>query len=305
MKTASLVALVFGIGTHQLVAHAQHAHPQLRMPSAVVASMLQTPRAKTLDAPGAGDTELLGLALRDRVSIARDRSGYGVPTPHCRNASEGCDQRMQEFAGYMADAARARGIDPFLLGAMAVRESMLDPFAVGGIGERGILQINPRRADAKQVRFMRDGAYRQRCRRSAGACQREIVEHAAHILDQAMKACRGQVRAALGAYNSGRCGKSADYATRVLKERAALRAFARATARSPERLARLRNNADPVTDSAPLLADNARQEGLRTPVSTTSQGHVQRDTTPRQQRATGASRKVDGAPSRRRAGIAG
>jgi hypothetical protein len=304
MNKTSLVALVFGIGTHQFVAHAQDAHPQLQVPSAMVASVLETAGPNAQGAPGAEEALLLGLALRDRVSIARNRSGDGVPTPHCRNASEGCDRRMQVFAGYMADAARARGLDPFLLGAMAVRESMLDPFAVGGIGELGILQINPRRSDAKQVRFMRDGAYRKRCRGAEGACQREIVEHAARILDQAMKACRGQLRAALGAYNSGRCGKSADYAARVLKERARLHAFARATARSPERLARLRN-AGAVAAPAPILAGNAHHDVVQPLVSATREARIQRDIAPAQQGSAGPSRKVDGAPTRRRSGVAG
>jgi hypothetical protein len=304
MNKRSIVALVFGLGTQQLVAHAQDAHSQLPMPSAMVSGVLQTTGPDAQQAPDAEDTLLLGLALRDRVSIARDQSGYGVPTPHCRNASEGCDRRMQAFARYMTDAARARGLDPFLLGAMAIRETMLDPFAVGGIGELGILQINPRRSDAKQVRFMRDGAYRKRCRGAEGACQREIVEHAAHILDQAMKACHGRVRAALGAYNSGRCDRSGDYAARVLKERAGLRAFVRATARSPERLARLRN-AGAVGASAPLLASNARYEVQQPLVSATREARAQRDTTQAQQRSTGSSRKVRGAPTRRRVGVAG
>lgn len=221
MKHTEIVLLALGLTSAPALVFAQGTAPQT-VAMAEVVSSAQQDSAPVRD-ERAQKVEALALAMRDRVSIAHDKLGHGVAAAHCRRASEGCDQRIAEFADYLVAAGEKRGLDPWLLAAMAVRESMLDPFAVGGVGELGILQIHPKRPDAKQVRFMRDAKYRKQCRSVAGACQREIVEHAANILEQSLTMCRGRLRSALGAYNSGRCTRSKDYAEHVLKERARLR----------------------------------------------------------------------------------
>ena len=160
--------------------------------------------------------------MTERIAVGHNRLGNLVPVRHCRRAKEGCDRRLTEFAHYLVDVGHAHGLDPWLMAAMAFRESGMNPFARGAIGELGILQINPGRRDARQVRFIRDGWYRQRCRKQAGACQREIVEHAAQVLTKALAMCGGDLRAALGAYNSGHCTGGKRYAKRVLQEREAL-----------------------------------------------------------------------------------
>jgi hypothetical protein len=157
--------------------------------------------------------------MSERIAVGHNRLGDVVPVGHCRHASEGCDRRLTEFAHYLVDVGQAHGLDPWLMAAMAFRESGMNPFAKGAIGELGILQINPGRRDARQVRFIRDGWYRQRCRKEAGACQREIVEHAAQVLTKSLALCGGNLKAALGAYNSGHCGGGKRYAKRVLLER--------------------------------------------------------------------------------------
>jgi membrane-bound lytic murein transglycosylase MltF len=119
----------------------------------------------------------------------------------------------------MITASRSHRLDTWLMAAMALKESGLNPFARGGIGELGILQINPNRSDAKEVRFIVDSAYRERCKGTPGACQREIVDHAARVLVEALDMCQGDIVLALGAYNTGRCGGNPDYAERVLRER--------------------------------------------------------------------------------------
>jgi len=150
------------------------------------------------------------------------RSGRPIPAYHCRHAPGGCDQRLSAFAQYLLDAAERFEVDPWLMAAMALKESGLNPYALGSLGERGILQINPGRRDAREVRFIQDEWYRKRCRKQPGACQREVVEHAAGVLARSLERCPDLVDA-LGAYNTGRCGGSVDYAERVLIERGELR----------------------------------------------------------------------------------
>jgi hypothetical protein len=213
MKHPGLVLLALGLTASPIVAHAEdalsttvtsHALASRELAMNEVVASLERPAPEVRD-QSANTVETIAIALRDRVSIAHDQAGHGVPAAHCREASSGCDRRMHLFAEYLVEAGQARQIDPWLLAAIAVRETMLNPFAVGSVGELGILQINPARRDAKQVRFIRDARYRKQCRSVEGACQREIVEHAASILAQNMNACQGRTRLALGAYNSGRC----------------------------------------------------------------------------------------------------
>jgi soluble lytic murein transglycosylase-like protein len=174
----------------------------------------------------AASVAMLKDAMRERIGIGRNRQGVMVPAYHCRHAKEGCDRRLGEFAQYLVDAGQTYGIDPYLIAAMGVKESGLNPFAKGAAGELGILQIHPGRRDARQVRFIRDEWYRKRCAREPGACQREIVDHAAKVLARSLELCGGSIPAALGAYNTGHCGGNKKYAKRVLLEREELRKVA-------------------------------------------------------------------------------
>jgi hypothetical protein len=166
---------------------------------------------------------LLQQAMRFRVAVHKRRSGASIPIYHCRQASEGCDRRLTEFAHYLIDAGEKNGIDPWLLAAMAFRESGMNPFVVGAVGELGILQLHPKNPKVKSVRFVRDQYYRQRCRKEAGACQREVVDRAAEILARSMDMCGGDLYLALGAYNTGKCGGNRTYANRIIVERDALK----------------------------------------------------------------------------------
>ena len=163
---------------------------------------------------------ILQTAMRERIAVGHNRNGAAVPIGHCRHAKEGCDRRLAEFAHYLVDAGQAYGIDPWLMAAMAFRESGLNPFAKGAIGELGILQINPGRRDARQVRFIRDDWYRQRCRKEPGACQREIVEHAAQVLSRSLDAVRRQPAGrARRLQHRATAAAASSYAKRVLLER--------------------------------------------------------------------------------------
>jgi soluble lytic murein transglycosylase-like protein len=173
----------------------------------------------------AADTEVEQLigAMRARVSVGTDKRGRTIPAYHCRHAVGGCDQRLSEFARYLVSAGKSYGIDPWVMAAMAFKESGFNPFAMGSLGELGILQINPGRKDARQVRFIRDKWYRTRCHKEPKACQQEVVNHAAHVLARSVELCGGDLEAALGAYNTGRCNGNRKYTKRVLDEVTELR----------------------------------------------------------------------------------
>ena len=178
--------------------------------------------AQSLKVPVALPQQLL-TGMRKRVAVSIEKqTGRTIPASHCRHAPGGCDRRLSAFAEYLSSAANRYRQDPWLLTAMAFKESGMNPFALGSQGEMGILQINPERRDAREVRFMQDQWYRNRCRKEPGACQQEIVDHAAQVLSRSFEHCGTDVMDALGAYNTGRCGGNDRYAKRVLTERAEL-----------------------------------------------------------------------------------
>jgi hypothetical protein len=164
----------------------------------------------------------LARALDERMTVWRAPSGRRVYARSCRRARGvrgGCRERIVALVQLMVDVGRERGVDPFLLAAMALRESGLNPYALGGAGERGIVQLHPRGVGS-HVRFVRSEGYRRRCERRADSCQREVVDAGARLLARAMRSCDSVVEA-LGAYNGGEC-RETEYGHRVLRERASL-----------------------------------------------------------------------------------
>jgi len=171
--------------------------------------------------------QVLQRAMRARVTVNTDpHTGVTIAAVHCRHAPEGCDRRLLEFANYLNSAGAKSGIDPWLLAAMAFKESGFNPFAMGSLGELGILQLHPQNPRSKNVRFIHDEWYRKRCHKEVGACQREVVERAAQLLARTVEQCGGNIKDALGAYNTGRCGGNSRYSKRILGERNLLRAAA-------------------------------------------------------------------------------
>ena len=161
----------------------------------------------------------LAKALEKRITVWRTPTGQVVHVSHCRGIRGGCRARIAAFARWMTELADEHGVDPFVLAAMAVRESGLDPFATGSAGEMGIVQLHPQGV-GRAVRFVRSEAYRRRCARSPGACQREVLEVGARHLASAVSQCGG-IAEGLGAYNTGHCGDN-DYSRRVMRERSRL-----------------------------------------------------------------------------------
>jgi soluble lytic murein transglycosylase-like protein len=173
------------------------------------------------------------MVARITVSTARE-TGVTVPAAHCRHAAGGCEKRLSEFARYLVEAGQRHAVDPWVMAAMAFRESGYNPFAMGSLGELGILQIHPKGRRVENVRFMRDEWYRRRCRQEVGACQREIVDHAAQVLSRSLTMCGGSLNDALGAYNTGRCGGNDRYSKRILKERVLMLESVGLPAKHPE-----------------------------------------------------------------------
>ncbi len=176
----------------------------------------------------AGPTAIaLARALDERLTVWQ-RNGRRVYVAHCRAARNGCRARIVAFARSIATVAIRVGVDPFLLAAMAGRESGFNPFAEGGIGERGLVQLHPRGVGSR-VRFVRNEGYRRSCERRDGACQDEVLEAGARLVRAAIDRC-GSVLEGLGAYNTGRCQETG-YSRRVMSERQRLLVLAKGPVR--------------------------------------------------------------------------
>ena len=170
----------------------------------------------------------LERALDRRMTVWRAGS-RSVYVSHCRAVRGGCTERTTAFARLIGDVANAHQIDPFLLAAIAIRESGLDPTAAGAAGERGIVQLHPR-GSGSRIRYVRSESYRQSCRTRPDACQREVLDAGAALLSRGIERCGG-VMAGLGAYNRGTCGQTS-YSVRVMNERQRLLRLAKTDART-------------------------------------------------------------------------
>lgn len=159
----------------------------------------------------------IAQALAARLTIWVAPSGTPTYARHCRDAPTGCEERIATLAALLQEAADRHGLDPWLLAAVAVRESMLNPAAIGARGEAGIVQLHPRGA-GHDMRYVQDRAYREQCQSRVDACQAPVVERGAQHLAEAIEGCGG-LRGGLGKYASGRCGAAGNYVDRMLAER--------------------------------------------------------------------------------------
>lgn len=162
------------------------------------------------------DGELV-RALKERMTVWTKPDGRRVYVRHCRKAPGGCERRVAVLGKILEAAALRHDLDPFLLAAIAIRESALDPSARGRAGEAGIVQLHPRGL-GRGVRFVQDDTYRKRCITRPDGCQRPVVDHAARHLKKAIRRC-GDLPRALGLYNTGSCRPRRAYVDKILKER--------------------------------------------------------------------------------------
>ncbi|MFW5921107.1 MAG: transglycosylase SLT domain-containing protein [Polyangiales bacterium] len=166
----------------------------------------------------------LARAFDRRLTVWTRPDGTRVHVEHCRQAPGGCRARIAAMSRILAEAADAHGLDPFLLGAIAMRESAINPEAIGAAGEAGVMQLHPRGL-GHDVRFVQDASYRERCLQRADGCQGPVVRYAASRLAEATERC-GDLETALGLYNGGRCTPKTRYVEHIRAERARLRAHA-------------------------------------------------------------------------------
>lgn len=127
----------------------------------------------------------------------------------CRTSNEdfgvSCKEDMLEYTKYIIKYAIQYNIDPWLFLAIAYHESRFNAYVVGGVGERGIFQINPKNKRARGSKFIHNNRYRNACKAVKGHCQEEVVRLAAIIFNDAVEACGGHTNKALTAYNTGSC----------------------------------------------------------------------------------------------------
>jgi len=173
----------------------------------------------------AGEAGPLARALAQRLTVWTKHDGTPVYARHCRNGPVPCGERIATLASLLQQTARAHRIDPYLFAAIAVRESALDPSAVGAAGEAGIVQLHPRGV-GRGVRYVHDPGYRAGCQSRPDACQRPVLEHGASALQRSIARC-GSVAGGIGRYASGRCDADHRYVDRILDERRRLRSMAR------------------------------------------------------------------------------
>lgn len=177
-------------------------------------------------APPEGDPEAdaLARAFLERMTVWTRADGGRVLSRRCREGPVDCEARLAAFARLIAEAARRHGLDPFLLGALAWRESGLDPSAVGRNGVAGLVQLHPRGA-GRGMRFVEDRRYREACQAELEACQGPVLDRGAETLAAAIGRC-GSIEAGLGAYAAGHCTDRGVHPERVLDEQRRLRELA-------------------------------------------------------------------------------
>lgn len=135
----------------------------------------------------------------------------------CRNSPFGCEQTIRYHAAIIWNEARSQGVSPWLVLAQTWHESRFNAFAESEIGTRGILQLHPRSAHGRSVRFVRDRNFRERvCRNRPGHCQRHVVRTAVALLERSLNRC-GDIDAALSMYASGDCNKATRYSRTVIR----------------------------------------------------------------------------------------
>lgn len=166
----------------------------------------------------------ISRAFVARLTVWTRPDGTRVLSRRCREGPVDCEARLRTFARLIVTTARRHELDPYLLAALAMRESGLNPATLGARGEAGIVQLHPRGA-GRDMRYVNDSGYRDACQSQLDACQGPVLERGATYLAQAIRDCGG-LEAGLGKYASGHCTTRGVHPQRVLEERQQLRRLA-------------------------------------------------------------------------------
>jgi hypothetical protein len=174
----------------------------LRVAAVAIAALALTSSA------GAQDVEAeLAIAIEAELTLGSSAAGARVHVLHCRRAEGGCAARARQLARLFVGAGARHEVDPYLLAAIALKESGLDSRAVGAVGELGLMQLHPRSPWGRRARA--------ECARAPADCDWIVVDAAAALLAAARRRCE-KLPETLGAYNTGRCVAN-PYSGRVLR----------------------------------------------------------------------------------------
>lgn len=166
----------------------------------------QTPDAQ---AEAAYELDLLERALLSFVTLD-DR---GHVANHCAHAPRGCAARIHRIAVAFTAAGHFYEVDPWLIAAIATRESGLNPDALGrSHGELGLLQLHPQGVAARYAR--QEAAH-------GVDWGTALVRGGVWLLATCLLREHGDVPRALARYHTGHTGSHAGevYARLVLERR--------------------------------------------------------------------------------------
>jgi hypothetical protein len=160
--------------------------------------------------------ERLQAAILQELTVWKKPSGESVYIAHCRTSSYGCKERAHDFASSIIFAAERHDVDAWLLASMALHESGMNPRAVGAAGETSIFQLHPKSRWGRR--------YKKICKGNVSRCTKAASDIAASLLSRSIKRC-GNLRTALGMYNSGKCQDNKYSKNVVRRHKRLLRSF--------------------------------------------------------------------------------
>ena len=132
----------------------------------------------------AGSWPALGGSAQEGDAELTIRSGGGIS-----KRADATVEAPPYLAGFIADAARAHGVDPRLIAAVASRESAWNAAAISRTGACGIMQLMPATARFLGINNIFDS--------------RENIFAGARYLRTLLDAFNGDLDLTLAAYNAG------------------------------------------------------------------------------------------------------
>lgn len=164
------------------------------------------------------DTQEITNAVLENLQMRTDRDGNSVYVGWCRSNQNrySCEANIESIVSTIVFESVYEGVDPWIIAAITWKETRFSAFAVGGVGERGVMQLHPRNSRFNHVRFLHGGEwYRNSCRQEKGLCQGEVIREGVQLFADSLDRCQS-VRGALTMYNTGKCDwRGHRYATRV------------------------------------------------------------------------------------------
>ena len=146
------------------------------------------------------NTTLLVMILLDLVTLGNGKHYV----KHCRNAPQGCEERMMDIAPVIVSAAEEYNLPELLITTIAFRETGLNPKRRGTKGEKGLMQIMPSN--------IRPGDYKR---------DPYLIHRGAELLRLYIDDCKN-LRGGISTYNAGmnlgRCPKDTVYTGRVMRK---------------------------------------------------------------------------------------